>query len=86
MLVFLVERVNINTSSNIKTDQAQGNKVLLFFSLLLPVGSDLLWSLAGNHSAKLASVTQTEKECFTQRNVGVILSSLFFSGVPFCHS
>lgn len=31
MLVFLVERVNINTSSNIKTDQAQGNKVLLFF-------------------------------------------------------
>lgn len=33
MLVFLVERVNINTSSNIKTDQAQGSKVQIIFFL-----------------------------------------------------
>lgn len=32
MLVFLVERININTSSNIKTDQAQGNKVQIYVS------------------------------------------------------
>lgn len=79
--VYVVGRVNMNTSLNVKNWSSSRQQSIFIF--LHPVGLDSLWSLAGNTNCFL---NNRESIRYPKRCWSPLFSFSLFAGDAICHS